>query len=123
MSRLTAGFRAFAIARAAVGLVSLTAPGWMAERWFGPAAPTVSRRAVRLTGVRDLAIAAGMLAGRSTRQRSLFGRAGAIADVGDTLVSLAVASRRTPRRPLGGALVAGASAIAGAALLPRDRVA
>ena len=123
MSRSEAGFRAFAVARGAVGAVSLLAPGWMAERWFGPAAPPALRRAVRLTGVRDLVIAAGMLAGRSTGQRLVFGRAGAIADVGDTLASLAVATRRSPRRPLGGALVAGGSAIVGELLLPRYRVA
>jgi hypothetical protein len=123
MSWKTAGFGTLAVARGAIGVVSLVAPGWMADRWFGQSTHPVVRRVVRLIGVRDLIIATGMLAGRSTRQRWLFGRAAAIADAGDSITSLVVATRKPPRRPLVGALVAGGSSIAGELLLPRRRVA
>ena len=116
-------FVGLAAGRGAIGVVSLVAPRWMAERWFGPPVPPALVAGTRLIGVRDVVLAAGMLAGRSTRQRALFGRAAALADAGDTVLSLVMATRRAPRRPVLGAAVAGASSVAGGMVLPRRRVA
>ena len=123
MSERREAVAALAVARGAIGAVAFVAPRWMAEVWFGPGAPPAFRPVMRAIGVRDLAIAAGMLAGRSTRQRGTATRAAGLADVGDAVTSLVMCARTRRSRPAVGAATAAVGALAAWWLVPRAQVA
>jgi hypothetical protein len=110
--------RVFALARIAYGAGLIAAPERVARGWIGDDAkrPPV-RVAVRALGIRDIALAVGALAFARDGDRV---RPWLLAAVGsdcvDVAATLAAGDALTERARAGTALLAGVSALVGAAL-------
>jgi hypothetical protein len=113
--RITIGF---ATGRIAFGLALIAAPRAVGTSWLGPAGEhPATQAALRGLGIRDIGLAAGAAWAASTggavRPWLIATVAGDLVDVGATLA----AGDAVPRRGRNGTLaLAGASALAGAAL-------
>lgn len=109
---------AFAAGRIAFGLALVAAPRAVGTSWLGPAGEhPATQAALRGLGVRDLGLAAGAVwaatRGGAVRPWLVATVAGDLVDVGATL---AAGDAVPPRGRNGTLALAGASALAGAAL-------
>jgi hypothetical protein len=108
----------FALARIAYGAGLIAAPERVARAWIGEDAERPAAQvAVRALGVRDVALSAGALAFASDAERA---RPWLLAAVGsdcvDVAATLAAGDALSERARIGTVLLAGTSALAGAAL-------
>lgn len=106
--------------RVALGLLLLIAPRRAAQTWFGgdetPAAVTLLFRSV---GARDLALGAGLLAEAPGERR--WTRAGAVADLGDSVASLSAVGPIPAAKLVPGSVLAIVFAAAGFAIERLER--
>ncbi|MGH9166137.1 MAG: hypothetical protein ACRDZW_11605 [Acidimicrobiales bacterium] len=105
------GLLVYGVARVAIGVAFVAAPGPLLQHWIGDDADRPAARFLgRLFGLRDAAIGVGVvLAAREGRSMRRWALLAAAADAGDAVVSLS-ALGRLPRR---GLLAAAAAAVAG----------
>jgi hypothetical protein len=108
----------FALARGAFGAGLIAAPERVARGWIGDdAARAPVKVAIRALGARDLALSIGALAHGDERRAGPWLLAAAACDCVDLAVTLAAGAALTRRARAGAAMLAGGSAVAGAALV------
>lgn len=108
----------FALVRVAYGAGVIAAPERVARGWIGDdAARAPVKIAIRALGARDVALSIGALAQADERGAGPWLLAAAACDCVDLAATLAAGDALTQRARAGTAMLAGGSAVAGAALV------
>jgi hypothetical protein len=114
------GLGGVAIARCAVGVTALAAPGAVRLALGGSNPGTRTRVLTRFAGDRDLALGAAMLAALATGEGiGVVGWASVAVDLGDAVTSALAARQWPPRRWVPSAATAVAASAVGAILVRR----